>query len=67
MVLKLALNEVENLYSSKSINLMVPGINHESLRLILKSKFKFKSSSYFLFTEPFGKLENYIPSGAGLY
>lgn len=67
LLLKLAINKVIEHYSSESISILVPGINHIHLKFLVENKFRIISSSYFLYSEEIGNLVNYIPSGAGLY
>ena len=51
-----------------TISLRVPGINHTALRFALAHGLRLTASSSHLFTSaPFGRLEQYIPSGPSLY
>ncbi|MHA1991547.1 MAG: GNAT family N-acetyltransferase [Candidatus Hodarchaeales archaeon] len=62
-----ALNDAMNSNQNKIVNVMVPGINHTVLKILLSSGLRIKTSAHFLTSKQFGKLENYLPSGAGLY
>lgn len=62
-LLKLALNASD----SDETNIMIPGCNHEALKLALELRGKLVSYSHFFTSKPFGKLENYISSGPLLF
>jgi ribosomal protein S18 acetylase RimI-like enzyme len=62
-----ALNDAMNSNPNKIVNVMVPGINQTALKIILSYKLRIRTSAHFLTSNQFGKLENYLPSGAGLY
>jgi GNAT superfamily N-acetyltransferase len=49
------------------ISFLVPGINHAVLKFALDSGVYLTSVFHFLTTAPFGKMDQYIPSGPGLY
>ncbi len=51
-----------------AISLRVPGINHDAIRFAFAHKLKFVGGYAHLFTSaPFGRLEQYLPSGPSLY
>ncbi|MFH1185608.1 MAG: hypothetical protein V1755_11325 [Chloroflexota bacterium] len=45
----------------------VPGMNHAALRFALESGLRLQGSSNLLMSAPFGRLEQYLPSGPGLF
>lgn len=49
------------------IRLAVPGINHSALRFAFDSGLRLTSFAHFLTTAPFGRMEQYLPSGPSLY
>jgi hypothetical protein len=63
----LALAFREAVETSQEIRLAVPGINHLAIRFALDSGLRLGSFSHFLTTAQFGRIEQYIPSGPGLY
>jgi hypothetical protein len=51
-----------------AITLRVPGINHDAIRFALARGLRFSGAhAYLLTTAPFGRLEQYLPSGPSLY
>jgi GNAT superfamily N-acetyltransferase len=49
------------------VRLMVPGMNHSAIQLALAAGLKLTSTSHLMTTAPFGRLEQYLPSGPGLF
>ena len=45
----------------------VPGINHAALQFAFETGMRLTTSFHFLTTAPFGRMEQYIPSGPSLY
>ena len=45
----------------------VPGVNHAALQFAFESGMWLTTCSHFLTTAPFGRMEQYIPSGPSLY
>jgi GNAT superfamily N-acetyltransferase len=64
-MLILACQEASTL--ATEIRIAVPGINHAALRFAFNSGLRLTSSAHFLSTGPFGRIEQYIPSGQSLY
>jgi hypothetical protein len=50
-----------------SIRLAIPGINHAALRFAFESGLRLTSFAHLLATAPFGRLEQYLPSGPSLF
>lgn len=53
--------------ASGAVTVMAPGINTSALSSLLSRGARFTSHSHFLTSAPFGRLENYLPSGPHLY
>lgn len=53
--------------SGSIVTLPVPGMNHAALRFALEAGLRLQGSSNLLMSAPFGRLEQYIPSGPGLF
>ena len=49
------------------VRLRIPGVNHDALRFALESGLQLIGFSHLLLTAPFGQLEQYLPSGPGLF
>jgi len=49
------------------ISFSVPGINHAALQFAFDSGMRLTNCFHFLTTAPFGRMEQYIPSGPALY
>ena len=49
------------------IRFMVPGINHAALKFAYDSGMRLTNCFHFLTTTPFGRMDQYIPSGPALY
>jgi hypothetical protein len=49
------------------IRFAIPGINHAALQFALDSRMRLTSCFHFLTTTPFGRMDQYIPSGPSLY
>jgi hypothetical protein len=49
------------------ISLEIPGMNHAAIRFALRLGLRLTNYSHLLMTEPFGRLENYIPSGPAVF
>lgn len=49
------------------VRLMVPGVNHSTIQLALAVGLKLTSASHLMTSAPFGRLEQYLPSGPGLF
>lgn len=64
-VLALAYGEAAE--TNPKVRIAVPGINHLALRMAFDSGLRLASFSHFLTTAPFGRMQQYIPSGPGLY
>ncbi len=62
-ILKLALNSTD----SDETSMMIPGCNHEALKLAIALRGKLMSFSHFFTSQSFGKLENYLSSGPLLF
>lgn len=45
----------------------VPGYNHAALTFLLRSGLHITSHAHLLLSKPFGKLDQYLPSGPGVY
>ena len=52
---------------SPEISFSVPGINHTALKYAFDSGMRLTNCFHFLTTAPFGRMEQYIPSGPALY
>ena len=64
-VFKIALSSPEKDAGERQLN--VPGCNHNALKYVAARRGKLSSLSNFLSTRPFGKLDQYIPSGPLLF
>ncbi len=53
--------------TTPEISFSVPGINHAALRFAFDSGMRLTGCCHFLTTASFGRLDQYIPSGPGLY
>jgi hypothetical protein len=53
--------------AGSSVSLEMPGMNHAALRFALQAGLRLTNFSHLLMSAPFGRLENYIPSGPGLF
>jgi hypothetical protein len=53
--------------AGSSVTLEIPGMNHAALRFALQSGMRLTNFSHLLMSAPFGRLENYLPSGPGLF
>lgn len=53
--------------AAANVSFQVPGLNHAALRFALQSGLRLTSFSHLLMSAPFGRLEQYIPSGPGLF
>jgi len=49
------------------VKIVIPGMNHTALGLALRAGLRLERSSHLLWTGPFGRLEQYIPSGPLLF
>jgi GNAT superfamily N-acetyltransferase len=52
---------------SERIRLMIPGVNHTAIRFALDSGLRLGAYSHLLTTAPFGRMEQYLPSGPLLF
>lgn len=52
---------------SDETSVMIPGCNHEALKLAIARGGKLMSFSHFFTSKPFGKIENYLSSGPLLF
>ncbi|MFW9928605.1 MAG: GNAT family N-acetyltransferase [Candidatus Thorarchaeota archaeon] len=66
-IIHLAFKIASNSNSDNKVSLMVPGINHQAIKYCFTLRLRMRSFGHFLTSKIFGQLENYIPSGAGLY
>jgi GNAT superfamily N-acetyltransferase len=53
--------------TAPQIRIAVPGINHLALRFALDSGLRLAGFAHLLTTAPFGRMEQYLPSGPGRY
>jgi len=53
--------------TAAEVKIVVPGMNHLGLETALGSGLQLVRSSHLLWTEPFGRMEQYIPSGPLLF
>lgn len=51
----------------RQLRLMTPGINHAALRFALQAGLRLTAYAHLLTTAPFGRMEQYIPSGPSLF
>jgi len=66
LVLAAALREARRQQSNK-VRLMIPGVNHAALTLALAAGLKLSGAAHFMTSGSFGRLEQYLPSGPGLF
>lgn len=52
---------------AQSLRLMIPGINHAAIRFALQAGLRLAAYSHLLTTAPFGRMEQYLPSGPSLF
>ncbi|MBE7556016.1 MAG: GNAT family N-acetyltransferase [Anaerolineales bacterium] len=64
-VLALACNEATAM--TPHIRFAVPGINHSALRFAFDSGLRLTSFAHFLTSASFGRMDQYLPQGPGLY
>jgi len=64
-VLTLACHEAAAV--APELRMAVPGINHTALRFAFDSGMRLTSFANFLTTAPFGRMEQYLPSGPSLF
>ena len=65
-MLTLALHDaLEN--NGNEVTIAIPGVNHEALRFALESGLQLTGHAHLLTTSPFGRMEQYIPSGPSLF
>lgn len=53
--------------TAEEVRIVVPGMNHVGIETVLASGLRLIRSSHLLWTEPFGRMERYIPSGPLLF
>ena len=53
--------------TERKVFIEVPGMNHAALRFAFESGLRLQDSSNLLMSAPFGRLEQYLPSGPGLF
>ena len=53
--------------TADEIKIVVPGMNHVGLEIALGAGLRLVRTSHLLWTEPFGRMEQYIPSGPLLF
>jgi hypothetical protein len=64
-VLALAMREAAA--TAGEVKIVVPGMNRVGLETVLGSSLRLVRNSHLLWTEPFGRMEQYIPSGPLLF
>lgn len=64
-VLTLAVRQGVDLASP--IRLSVPGINHAALQFVIENGLRLTGQAHLLTTAPFGRMEQYLPSGPSFY
>lgn len=64
-VLTLACHEAAT--AAPQVSFAVPGINGAALRFAFAAGLRLTSCAHFLTTKPFGRMEQYLPSGPSLY
>ena len=52
---------------SERVQLVVPGMNHVAITTALEAGLRLERASHLLWTEPFGRMEQYVPSGPLLF
>lgn len=58
---------VEASRESADVRLMIPGVNHAAIRFALSRGLKLAAFTHLLTTAPFGRMEQYMPSGPSLF
>lgn len=58
---------IEAAASAPQIRLMAPGVNHAAIRVALQTGLRLSGYAHLLMTAPFGKMEQYLPSGPSLF
>jgi GNAT superfamily N-acetyltransferase len=53
--------------ASGTVRLMIPGINHTAIRRALAAGLRLAGFSHLLTTAPFGRMDQYLPSGPSLF
>ena len=53
--------------AAEEVKIVVPGMNHVGIETVLASGLRLFRNSHLLWTEPFGRMEQYIPSGPLLF
>jgi GNAT superfamily N-acetyltransferase len=66
LVLAAALREARGQQQSK-VRVMIPGVNHAALAAALAAGLKLSGAAHFMTSAAFGRLEQYLPSGPGLF
>jgi GNAT superfamily N-acetyltransferase len=66
LVLAAALREARRQQANK-VRLMVPGVNQAALAAALAAGLKLSGAAHFMTSASFGRLEQYLPSGPGLF
>jgi GNAT superfamily N-acetyltransferase len=65
LVLAAALREAQR--QEPKVRLMIPGSNQAALAAALAAGLKLSGAAHFMTSAPFGRLEQYLPSGPGLF
>jgi hypothetical protein len=52
---------------AQGLRMMIPGINHIAIRFALQAGLRLAAYSHLLTTAPFGRMEQYLPSGPSLF
>ncbi len=52
---------------AEQVRLLVPGVNHDAIRFALRAGLRLTGFSHLLTTAPFGRMEQYLPSGPALF
>jgi GNAT superfamily N-acetyltransferase len=63
----LALMSLEAAGQPQGLRMMIPGINHAAIRFALQAGLQLAAYSHLLTTAPFGRMEQYLPSGPSLF
>jgi hypothetical protein len=53
--------------AGSAVAIEIPGMNHAAIRFALQAGLRLTNFSHLLMSAPFGRLENYLPSGPGLF
>jgi hypothetical protein len=53
--------------TADEVSIVVPGMNHNALAAVLRAGLRLQRNSHLLWTEPIGRMEQYIPSGPLLF